>query len=326
MQGKEFSEQKIEKIEEKPFENRTLEQNVQDNNVIYDEEYDKNDNISNVIIEDIATHTATEQKPKSKFSMRPTLGYFRNVIIPVICYSGVCGILVGVIVGLYTKFANLLTEWSKEIYTLVHNNPIWSPLLLAGLVVIAMLCYLLLKITPECKGSGVPRTEGVLRGLLTFRWLRVLLTTITSSLLTYFGGLSLGSEGPSIQIGATTAQGACRVLKCRMAWTRYIMSAGAGTGLAVAFNAPLTGIIFVIEEVQKKVTPMLLLTAGCSVTPLFTETGIKTSFIARIASNIHQINLPSPIFIISECPPPTVSTKAIPTPPQSKNAKINFAH
>ncbi|HRF35942.1 MAG TPA: chloride channel protein, partial [Clostridia bacterium] len=75
-----------------------------------------------------------------------------------------------------------------------------------------------------------------------------------------------GSEGPSIQIGATTAKGACRVLKCRMAWTRYIMSAGAGTGLAVAFNAPLTGIIFVIEEVQKKVTPMLLLTAGCSVT------------------------------------------------------------
>ena len=192
MQGQEFNEQKIEKIEEKPFENRTLEQNVQDNNVFYDEEYDKNDNISNVIIEDIATHTATEQKPKSKFSMRPTLGYFRNVIIPVICYSGVCGILVGVIVGLYTKFANLLTEWSKGIYTLVHNNPSWSPMLLAGLVVIAMLCYLLLKITPECKGSGVPRTEGVLRGLLTFRWLRVLLTTITSSLLTYFGGLSLG--------------------------------------------------------------------------------------------------------------------------------------
>ena len=109
-------------------------------------------------------------------------------------------------------------------------------------------------------------TEGVLRGILTFRWLRVLLTTIASSLLTYFGGLSLGSEGPSIQIGATTAQGACRLLKCRMAWTRYIMSAGSGTGLAVAFNAPLTGIIFVIEEVQKKVTPMLLLTAGCSVT------------------------------------------------------------
>ena len=272
MQEKDFMEEKEVKIQEKPIENRPLEKISNGDNVFYDEEYDKNDNISNVIIEDVATHTQSTQKPKAKFTMRPTLGYFRNVIIPVICYSGLCGIIVGVLVGLYTKFANLLLGWSKDIYTLVHDNPAWTPLFLFGLVLIALLCYLLLKITPECKGSGVPRTEGVLRGILTFRWLRVLLTTIASSLLTYFGGLSLGSEGPSIQIGATTAQGTCRLLKCRMAWSRYIMSAGAGTGLGVAFNAPLTGIIFVIEEVQKKVTPMLLLTAGCSVT-----TGVLTS-------------------------------------------------
>lgn len=260
--------------DEKTSENRYINENNDvldidlgnEKSFFYDEEYDKNDNISNVLIEDMAEHTTTEKKQKSKFSMRPTLGHFRNVIIPVICYSGVCGILVGVIVGLYTKFANLLTHWSQNIYKLVHDNPAWTPLLLLGLVVIALLCHFLLRATPECKGSGVPRTEGVLRGILTFRWLRVLLTTIASSLLTYFGGLSLGSEGPSIQIGVTTAQGACRLLKCRMAWSRYIMSAGSGTGLAVAFNAPLTGIIFVIEEVQKKVTPMLLLTAGCSVT------------------------------------------------------------
>lgn len=272
MQEKDLMNKKIEEIEEKPIENRPLEENSKDKAVFYDEEYDKNDNISNVYIEDVSLHTMEEKKQKTNFSMRPTLGYFRNVIIPVMCYSGLCGIIVGILVGLYTKFANLITEWSKDIYILVRNNPVWTPLLLAGLVIIALLCYLLLKHTPECKGSGVPRTEGVLRGILTFRWLRVLMTTIASSLLSYFGGLSLGSEGPSIQIGATTAQGTCKLLKCRMSWTRYIMSAGAGTGLGVAFNAPLTGIIFVIEEVQKKVTPMLLLTAGCAVT-----TGVLTS-------------------------------------------------
>ena len=266
MQEKDLEQSDAIKTNEKAYENRPIEQLNNGDGVFYDEEYDKNDNISNVIIEDIATHSQETKKAKTNYSMRPTLGYFRNVIIPVICYSGVCGILVGIIVGLYTKFANLLIGWSKDVYILVRNNPAWTPLFLFGLVVIALLCYFLLKVTPECKGSGVPRTEGVLRGILTFRWLRVLLTTIASSLLTYFGGSSLGSEGPSIQIGATTAQGACRLLKCRMAWTRYIMSAGSGTGLAVAFNAPLTGIIFVIEEVQKKVTPMLLLTAGCSVT------------------------------------------------------------
>ncbi len=272
MQEKDLKEANLVDSDKKTSENRTLEEKKQDNTVFYDEEYDKNDNISNVMIEDIATHSTTTKTTKNKYSMRPTLGYFRNVIIPVICYSGTCGILVGILVGLYTKFANLLIGWSKDIYSLVRSHPAWIPLFFVGLIIIALLCSLLLKVTPECKGSGVPRTEGVLRGILTFRWLRVLLTTIASSLLTYFGGLSLGSEGPSIQIGATTAQGACRLLKCRMAWTRYIMSAGSGTGLAVAFNAPLTGIIFVIEEVQKKVTPMLLLTAGCSVT-----TGVLTS-------------------------------------------------
>ena len=241
MQEKDLEQSDAIKTNEKVYENRPIEQLNNGDGVFHDEEYDKNDNISNVIIEDIATHSQETKKAKTNYSMRPTLGYFRNVIIPVICYSGVCGILVGIIVGLYTKFANLLIGWSKDIYILVRNNPAWTPLFLFGLVVIALLCYFLLKVTPECKGSGVPRTEGVLRGILTFRWLRVLLTTIASSLLTYFGGLSLGSEGPSIQIGATTAQGACRLLKCRMAWTRYIMSAGSGTGLAVAFNAPLTG-------------------------------------------------------------------------------------
>lgn len=266
MQEKEFERQENEEKDKITSENRPLKEDFEKEDVFFDEEYDKNDNISNVMIEDFATHTTLTQKPKNKYAMRPTLGYFRNVIIPVFCYSGVCGIVVGIIVGLYTKLATLLTEWSKDLYVLVRANPLWTPLFLAGLILIALACYFLLRLTPECKGSGVPRTEGVLRGILTFRWLRVFLTTIMSSLLTYFGGLSLGSEGPSIQIGATAAQGACKVLKCRMAWTRYIMSAGAGTGLAVAFNAPLTGIIFVIEEVQKKVTPMLLLTAGCSVT------------------------------------------------------------
>jgi len=107
MQEKDFMEEKEVKIQEKPIENRPLEKISNGDNVFYDEEYDKNDNISNVIIEDVATHTHLAQKPKAKFTMRPTLGYFRNVIIPVICYSGLCGIIVGVLVGLYTKFANL---------------------------------------------------------------------------------------------------------------------------------------------------------------------------------------------------------------------------
>ena len=204
------------------------------------------------------------------------LGYFKNVLIPVMVYSTTVGIVVGILVGLYKKFSSMISTWSVELYTLVRDNPAYVPLLLFGVVILALLVYLLLKITPECRGSGVPRTEGVLRGLLTFRWLRVLLTTLTSSILSYFGGLSLGASGPSIQIGATTAQGVSELLKCRMAWSTYVMSAGAGTGLAVAFNAPLTGIVFILEEVHKRTTPMIMLTAGCSV--------ITGTFVSRALS------------------------------------------
>lgn len=194
-----------------------------------------------------------------------SLSYFKNVIIPVLIYSGISGVLVGVLVNLYTFAANWLTHESVKIYELTLEH-LWAiPILLLGLVVIALIVSALLKVTPECSGSGVPRTEGVLRGLLTFRWLRVLFTTITASILTYASGMSLGSEGPSIQIGATTATGACKMMHCRLAWTRYVQTGGACAGLAVAFNAPLTGIVFALEEVHKKITPMILLSASSSV-------------------------------------------------------------
>lgn len=193
------------------------------------------------------------------------LGYFKNVIIPVLCYSGLSGAIVGLLVICYNKLASFLAEQASTVYTFVRANPVYTPLFFVGLILLALLMHLLLKATPECKGSGVPRTEGVLRGLLTFRWLRILMTTIAASALSFFGGLSLGAEGPSIQLGATTAQGVGQVLKCRTAWNQYVLSGGAGTGLAVAFNAPLTGLIFVLEEVHKRVTPMIILSAGFSI-------------------------------------------------------------
>lgn len=195
----------------------------------------------------------------------PTLGYLKNVLVPVLFYSGLSGVIVGVIVSLYNLAANKLVDAGGYLYSLVREHEWAIPIMLVVLVAIALIVHLLLKITPECKGSGVPRTEGVLRGILSFRWLRVLFTTIAASLLTFFSGMSLGSEGPSIQIGATTAQGASDMLRCRSAWRTYAMSGGAGAGLAVAFNAPLTGIIFVLEEVHKRFTPMLVMTAAAAV-------------------------------------------------------------
>lgn len=193
------------------------------------------------------------------------LNKLKNIVLPVLCYGGLTGIMVGIVVSLFNLGANYLTGLSVNIYGWFRLHPAFIPLLFLGLAVLSFLMFLLHKTTPQVRGSGIPQTEGVIRGIVTFRWLRVLLSTFVGSYLSFFAGLSLGSEGPSVQIGATTANGMSRLLGARLSWQRHLISGGASAGLAVAFNAPLTGIVFALEEAHRRFTPMILMSASSSV-------------------------------------------------------------
>ncbi len=107
------------------------------------------------------------------------------------------------------------------------------------------------------RGSGIPNVEGSVRGVLSFKWLRTLFGTLVGSFYQFFAGLPLGSEGPSVQLSAMSAQGVTEIMKAKLTWRRYIIAGGAGAGIAVAFNAPLAGIIFAMEECHKRITPMI---------------------------------------------------------------------
>lgn len=131
----------------------------------------------------------------------------KGIVIPVLAYGGAAGIMTGFLVSLFNLAANRITELSNRIYVWFGAHPAFIPLLFVALAALALLMALLHKYVPQVRGSGIPQTEGVLRGLVTFKWLRILLATIAGSFLSFFAGLSLGSEGPSVQIGATTAQG-----------------------------------------------------------------------------------------------------------------------
>lgn len=206
---------------------------------------------------------AIKQKIKNSFEKR--VKTFWQIVIPLIAYCGLAGIFTGIIVGLFNYTANFLTSSSAKIYSYVYAHPMYVPLVFLGLAILALAMGLIHSRIPEIRGSGIPQTEGVMRGFFTFKWLRILISTIVCSFISFFAGLSLGSEGPSVQIGATTAQGASKLLGARMAWTRHVISGGAGAGLAVAFNAPLTGIIFVLEEGHKRFSSMILISAFTSV-------------------------------------------------------------
>lgn len=77
-------------------------------------------------------------------------------------------------------------------------------------------------------------------------------------------GLSLGREGPSIQLGAAAGEGVSGFLKRDENEKRYLLTCGASAGLAAAFNAPLAGVLFALEEVHKNFSVEVLLSTLAS--------------------------------------------------------------
>src|SRR5262249_50195259 len=105
---------------------------------------------------------------------------------------------------------------------------------------------------PHASGSGIPHVEAVLRDQIPPAPLGLVPVKFFGGLLAIGSGLALGREGPTVQMGAGMAVLAARV--CRLPWsdTRVLLAAGAGAGLAAAFNAPIAGLVFVLEELVER--------------------------------------------------------------------------
>jgi chloride channel protein, CIC family len=113
------------------------------------------------------------------------------------------------------------------------------------------------RFAPEAAGSGIPFLKGVLHRLRTLAWRRVLPVKFLAGLLSIGGGLALGREGPTVQIGGSIGDAVADWLKSAPEERRTLIAAGAGAGLAAAFNAPLAGVIFVLEEIRRDFHPIV---------------------------------------------------------------------
>ncbi len=116
---------------------------------------------------------------------------------------------------------------------------------LVGLVI----AVLVVRLFPAARGSGVNQTKAALYiydGYISFR---TVVGKFLTSALAIGSGQSLGPEDPSLQIGAGLASALGRLVGLSRSRSRYIAPVGAAAGLAAAFNAPITAVLFVIEEV-----------------------------------------------------------------------------
>jgi len=134
--------------------------------------------------------------------------------------------------------------------------------LLLGWVAVLFLCSFgigwLIHKYPMIRGSGIPQLKGVLLRKMEFHWFPELIAKFIGGIAAIGCGLSLGREGPSIQMGAYVGDGVSAVSKYTHSERRYLLTAGASAGLAAAFNAPLAGVLFAVEELHKNISPRML--------------------------------------------------------------------
>lgn len=115
--------------------------------------------------------------------------------------------------------------------------------------------WLVHRVEPHAEGSGIPRVEGVVEGRTAPGSARILPVKYVGGLLAIGAGLALGREGPSVQMGGNIAIILSRLLKRNRHDMRTLVAAGAAAGLATAFNAPIAGGVFVLEELVKRFDP-----------------------------------------------------------------------
>ena len=172
------------------------------------------------------------------------------------------GFLVGIVAGLVVLLYRVLLEYAGRGMNVVLAYGRKYPLAAGGwfvvLFILACVVGRLVKYESFISGSGIPQVEGEMAGKLNQVWWRVLPAKFLGGFLSLFAGLSLGREGPSIQIGAMAGKAVSKVLDRSKTEEKFLLTCGASAGLSAAFHAPLAGVMFSLEEIHKNFSVSVL--------------------------------------------------------------------
>lgn len=196
-----------------------------------------------------------------KFGIRK---HIVNIMLPSVVFSALVGAITGGLVFAFRVISERVIELSRAIYLFAGENPWAIAPVVAGAVLVAFLVSLCLVYSPHSRGGGTPTAVALMRGLITFHWLRNIIFVFTSALFSYLCGIPLGNEGPAVQMGTAVGSGTSRLLRQR-GWERYLMTGGATAGFATATCAPIAAVMFGLEEAHRRITPLLLLSSITSV-------------------------------------------------------------
>ena len=159
-------------------------------------------------------------------------------------------------VGLIAVFYARLIDFGFSQFSAMQHRHVWLPLIVTP-AVSALCVWLTRKFFRGAEGSGIPQVIATLHSkpseygsrLLSFR---ILFGKIAVSFLAILGGFTIGREGPTVQVGAALMFNLRRFYpRSNALIERQLVLAGASAGLSAAFNTPLAGIVFAIEELTR---------------------------------------------------------------------------
>ncbi|MDR2632873.1 MAG: ClC family H(+)/Cl(-) exchange transporter [Treponema sp.] len=184
--------------------------------------------------------------------------------LALILESILIGLLVGLIIALFRYLLTQADSLRQGIYQGSHTPVYWLGVS-ALLALIGLFLGFAAKVWPLTKGSGIPQIKGALTGNLPLN-AQELPVKLLSGFLGLGAGLSLGREGPSVQMGAYVGKGVLSLFPKSKQEQHWLIASGSAAGVAAAFNAPLAGVLFVLEEFQASFSPLFLACAmGASI-------------------------------------------------------------
>lgn len=177
----------------------------------------------------------------------------RRLILKMYALVVVLGLLVGLIGSCFQLSIIALSHQLANLYHHIRLND--GPVIIIAIMItmsMVFVAWLLVHyIAPEASGSGVPEIEGALFGERPVFWRRLLPVKYIGGVLAISAGMVLGREGPTIQMGGNLGEmlGSWFGISRRRCDT--LIAAGAAAGLATAFDAPLAGVLLIIEEMRR---------------------------------------------------------------------------
>ncbi|MFD1197771.1 H(+)/Cl(-) exchange transporter ClcA [Brucella gallinifaecis] len=166
--------------------------------------------------------------------------------------AALTGVLTGTVGSYFHLIIDTLMIWPQKLSEYITGTPLIVAAALFTMCCTIFSVFIVRRFVPEAGGSGVQEIEGAMEGLREVRWRRVLPVKFFIGITSISSGLVLGREGPTIHIGASLGAAITDFFKVSDTERRGILAAGAAAGLACAFNAPLAGVLFVIEETHKQ--------------------------------------------------------------------------